>query len=171
MVQWTTKLQFNDLSCPFRVFRKEILSAFHLYGDLYRFLPIMAAKRGYRVVEIPCQHLHEEGETGLYSPREYIGRTVDFLTFHFDILSSRKPLRYFGKRALYFLIPGSLLMLFLLVGASLGFFQVGNSPWLIFSLVLLLVGNMTWSVGLLGELIAFAMGRNRKEYLVEKEIG
>ncbi len=171
LVQLTTKPKFNDLSCPVRVFRKEMLDSFHLYGDLYRFLPIVANERGYKVTEICCQHLHEEGETGIYSLREYVGRIIDYLTFHFDIFSSRKPLRYFGKRALYFLVPGTLLILFLLAGASLGFFPVGNSPWLIVSLLLLLLGSITWSVGLLGELIAFAMGRSKKEYLVEKVVG
>jgi hypothetical protein len=171
LVQMTTKVGFNDLSCPLRIFRKEILDSFHLYGDLYRYLPIMAAKRAFKVVEKRCLHLHEEGETGFYSTREYVGRLLDFLTFHFDIFSSRKPLRYFGKRALFFILPGSVLLLFLFAGASLGFFGIGNSPWLIISLVLLLLGVTFWSVGLLGELIVFAMGRSRKEYIIEKVTG
>ncbi len=165
-----TKSDLHDLSCTVRVFRREVLQDAQLYGNMYRFLPILAARRGFKYKEVKCDHLQERGKTGFYSFSEYATRLVDILTLYFNTHFSRKPVRFFGSIGMLFMLSGVLLAAYV-IGEKVMFQDpIGQRVTLIIALLLTVLGVQEASVGLLGEIIAFTHGRHNKEYTIEKII-
>jgi glycosyltransferase involved in cell wall biosynthesis len=165
-----TKSPLHDLSCTPRILRREVLEAVPIYGNLYRFLPILAQQRGYRVREVPCAHYQELGKTGLYSFSEYMGRLIDIGTLYFNTRFSRKPLRFFSTIGAGLVTTGGLITLWVFVRKILFDVSIGNSVELLTAIILMVAGIGMAGLGLLGEIIAFTYGRQRKEYTIEKII-
>jgi hypothetical protein len=158
----------NDLSCNVRVFKRYVLEEVSLYGNMYRFLPILAEKRGFKHVEIKCEHYEERGDTGIYHISEYVARLIDILTIYFNTKFIRKPLRFFMSIGAIsigssLLIGGHITFQRLFLGVP-----VGNRPILLLSVFLLSLGVQITGVGLLGEIVSFALGRQRNEYKISQ---
>jgi dolichol-phosphate mannosyltransferase len=141
-----------------------------LYGNMFRFLPVLAAVKGFKIVEVPVDHLEERGETGLYSLSDYIARLVDIFTLFFNTSFTRKPLRFFSGIGVGFILVGILGMFILFIQRFFFSVLVGNRPFLFLSLLIIILGVLISSAGLLGEIIAFTNGRHKKEYAIEKTI-
>jgi hypothetical protein len=168
LVRHMTDADYHDLSSTLRVVRREVLVETSLYGDLYRYLPLLARRRGFRVRELPALHAEERGKVGYYGLREYVSRLVDLLAMHFTLGFARKPLRYFGLRGFLLLFAGLGCISWSLVMRIVGVGFLGNSPLVMIGLILMLTGSSLWGIGLLGEVLTFALGRKRKDYIVEK---
>ena len=168
LVRQMTGAAYHDLSSTLRVVRREVLEETPLYGDLYRYLPLLARGRGFRVQEVPAYHAEERGKVGFYGLREYASRLVDLLAMHFTLGFARKPLRYFGFRGILLLAAGLGCMATSLLMRLTGSIYLGNSALLMIGLVLIVTGSALWGFGLLGEILTFALGRKRKDYIVEK---
>jgi hypothetical protein len=158
---------FHDLSSTLRVVRKSILEEINLYGDLYRYLPVLAQRRGFNVREHRVEHLEEFGKIGFFGVREYVSRFVDLFSMHFTLGFSRKPLRYFGFRGLVVFFLGLMCICSAFVLRLFEKFLLGDSPLLMAGLLLMVSGSWIWGIGLLGEIISFVFGRMRKDYIVE----
>ncbi len=171
LVRHMAGVTFHDLSSTLRVVRREVLEETPLYGDLYRYLPLLAKRRGFRVQELPADHAEERGRVGYYGLQEYVGRLVDLLAMHFILDFVRKPLRYFGLRGILLLLFGLSCITISLVMRLAGAGALGDSPLLLIGLVLIVTGSGIWGIGLLGEILTFALGRKRKDYIVEKFLG
>lgn len=168
LVRRMTGANYHDLSSTMRVVRRKVLEETPLYGDLYRYLPLLAKQRGFRVQELPIRHFEERGKVGYLGLREYVSRLVDLLAMHFTFGFSRKPLRYFGLRGFLLSLAGLGFMAWVLIMRVAGVGVLGNSPLFMVALVLTVTGGSLWGIGLLGEIITFALGRKRKDYIVEQ---
>lgn len=168
LVRRMTGATYHDLSSTMRVVRREVLEETPLYGDLYRYLPLLARQRGFRVQELPTRHFEERGRVGYYGLREYVSRFVDLLAMHFTFGFARKPLRYFGLRGILLLLAGLGFIAWSLIMRVVGVGFLGDSPLFMVGLVFTVTGSALWGVGLLGEILTFALGRKRKDYIVEK---
>lgn len=168
LVRRMTGATYHDLSSTMRVVRRKVLEETPLYGDLYRYLPLLAKQRGFRVQELPTRHFGEQGRVGYYGLREYVSRFVDLLAMHFTFGFARKPLRYFGLRGILLLLAGLGFIAWSLIMRVVGVGFLGDSPLFMVGLVLTVTGSALWGVGLLGEILTFALGRKRKDYIVEK---
>jgi hypothetical protein len=168
LVRRMTGSEYHDLSSTLRVVRRKVLEETPLYGDLYRYLPILAKRRGFKVSEYAALHAEERGKVGYYGIREYVSRLVDLLSMRFNIRFVRKPLRYFGSRGLLLFLAGMLCLSGAVFLRFTGQDDLGNSPMLMIGLVLMLAGSGIWGVGLVGEIMTFTHGRKRKEYIVER---
>jgi glycosyltransferase involved in cell wall biosynthesis len=159
-----------DLSCTVKLFRREVLESQKLYGNMFRFLPILAAEKGYKTKAVYIEHYQEKGKTGLYGFYDYWTRVVDIVTVYFNTRFIRKPLRFFSTIGVIFMIAGSALLFFLFAEKVLFDIEIGDRRGLILSVSLLVFGVQTTSVGLLGEIIAFTHGRLKTQYSIEKKI-
>jgi hypothetical protein len=153
-----------------RVIRRDVFEDLDVYGNLYRFLPIVAARNGFKIKQVKCKHYQERGKSGFYSPSEYFNRIIDIVTLYFNIRFSRKPLRFFSAIGLGFLIVGLLNMSYVFVQKFLLGSPIGDRSLLLVSIFFMFLGVQVASIGLLGEIVAFTHGRHRKEYTIEKEI-
>lgn len=167
MVRWATGSAFNDLSCTVKIIRRDVFDEIDLYGNLYRFLPVLAERRGFSVKEVACEHYQERGKTGFYGFLDYFERIVDILTLYLTSRFLRKPLRFFGAVGMGFVGMGAALLLYLFMQRVFGINPLGERPvLLLISVLLLVLGGQSASVGLIGEILAFTQGRNIKEYAV-----
>jgi hypothetical protein len=170
MVRRFAGTDLHDFSCTVKVCRREVLEEIELYGNMFRFLPVLASGKGFVIREIPVEHKQERGKTGFYSPAEYIGRILEIFTLFFNTRFSRKPLRFFSSIGLVFTAVGILLLAALFIQRAFFAIPIGNRPVLFVSLLITIIGVLVSSAGLLGEIIAFTNGRHKKEYVIERMI-
>ncbi len=167
-----TVTNFHDLSCTVRLLRREVIEDTDFYGNMYRFLPILAEKKGYKVKEIGAEHFQKIGigRTGLYSISHYFTTFIDILTLYFNTRFSKKPLRFFSGIGLIFLLVGLFINVYIFSERFIMNYPVGSRPLLLLAILFMVLGIQAASIGFLGEIIAFTHGRNRKEYTIDKII-
>jgi hypothetical protein len=126
-----------------------------LYGDQHRFIPILARRSGYEVLEIPSpQHLANR-TIRLFGPGVYVRRLLDIFSIFFLARFTRKPLRFFGLIGSLMGLIGGIICAVLGVQRILGQTSLGNRPLLLLGVLLLVLGIQVVSLGLLGEVIIF----------------
>lgn len=162
--------KINDLSCTVKIFRREVLENVKLYGNMYRFLPILAERKGYVNKEVKSDHYQERGKSGLYSGFEYLSRLVDILTIYFNIRFSWKPLRFFSAVGSVLVATGMLIVIYVFIQKIVFGIPLGERQELLLGLFFAVWGVQAASVGLLGEIITFIHSRVRHDYTIEKEI-
>ncbi len=170
VVKKITGSDLNDVGCNTRLFRREVFENLEISGNMYRFLPILALSRGYRVKEVECDYYKDYTGKTSYNAYAYLVRIIDILTVYFNTRYSRKPLRFFSSIGLILMILGFLILSGIVGQWILYDAPIGNRPSLIIGLILIVLGAQVGSIGLLGEIIAFAYGRNKPEYKIEKII-
>ena len=159
---------FHDLNCALRLMRREVLEHLTIYGDMYRYLPAIAWRQGYRVDEVKVRHLKELGGA-LFGPAVYIRRAVDVVGVMFLTRFTHKPLRFFGALgALLMLIGGGItlgLFAAYLLDHVAGLYQ---RPLFHIGLLLFVLGVQVVGFGLVGEIVIFTQARNVREYRIER---
>ncbi|NIQ38213.1 MAG: hypothetical protein GTN81_06455 [Proteobacteria bacterium] len=160
----------HDLSCMVRAFRREVLEETEIYGNMYRFLPILAAQKGFKTKEVRCQHCPEPDRVLFFRLSDYFTRVVDILTLYFNTMFAKKPLRFFSSIGLTFLLTGLFMTAYVFAQKIFMEYPMGRRPILLLSIFFMVLGVQVASVGLLGEIIAFTHGRHKKEYTIEKAI-
>lgn len=162
------KTRFHDLNCYFRAIRREVLEELTIYGDQYRFLPVLAARAGFRVAELRVRHLKEWGGTGFFGVGVYVRRFLDILGVFFLAKFTLKPLRFFGALGGGFLILGGLITAFLIIqDLWIGGGVFGRSMFLV-SMMLITLGVQIIGFGLVGEIIIYTQAKNLREYRIER---
>ncbi len=163
------KMRFHDLNCYFRVLRREVLEELALYGDMYRFLPIIAFRQGFRVVEVKVRHLEEWGGTGFFGIAVYARRLLDILGMVFLAKFTLKPLRFFGVLGGALLFCGGALtsvMIWQRFFSDKGLYQ---RPLFLIGILLGVLGVQIIGFGLVGEIIIYTRAGHLREYRVERE--
>ncbi len=168
VVRWFTGVTFHDLGCGVRGMKKRVVRELQLYGDLHRFLPLLAYQRGFRIREVDVPQHQADRTTRLYGPGVYLRRLLDILTIVFLFKFTRKPLRFFGLIGSGLFAMGFSLSLYLAVERLMGMSGLADRPILILGVLLMVLGVQTASIGLLGEIIIFTHARKMKEYTIEK---
>jgi len=171
LVRKLTKSGLHDLSCPIKIVRREVLKHTELYGNMYGFMPVLAEQKGFRTKEIECAH-HEQvrGEVGLYHLSLYVERMIDLFALYFVTRFNKKPLRFFSLFGTLMLIMGFIIYCYISVEKILLGHPIGERPLLLIGVFLTVLGIQVASMGLLGEIIAFAHGRHKPQYTIEKSI-
>jgi glycosyltransferase involved in cell wall biosynthesis len=162
-----TSLPLHDLNCSLRVMRRRIIENIPIYGDQFRFLPVLAHRQGYRVKEVQVRHVEEMGQTGIYSLGSYVRRMIDILTLFFLVKFTKKPLRFFGLIGAALFGAGFLINVYLTIIRVMGS-PIGNRPMLLLGVLLMVVGIQTFSLGLVGEIVIFTHAKEIKEYNIEQ---
>jgi glycosyltransferase involved in cell wall biosynthesis len=168
LVRRVVRQPFHDLNCYFRAIRRPVLEEIAVYGDMYRFLPVIAARAGFRVVELEVRHLKEWGKGGVFGPGVYVRRFLDILGVFFLAKFALKPLRFFGALGSVFLLCGAVLGAIILVQRVFWGYGLWNRPIFPITLLLLFLGVQIIGFGLVGEIIIYAQARNLREWRVER---
>jgi glycosyltransferase involved in cell wall biosynthesis len=173
LFNWITRkiihVKIRDLNCTFRAFRREVLEEMNLYGDMYRFLPAIAYRQGFRGVELQVRHLREWGGAGLFGIGVYARRLLDVFGMLFLAKFTLKPLRFFGAMAGLIALPGLIVCGVIVVQ----YFVLPNSgiynrPLFFLGFMMIVLGVQIVGFGLVGEIIIYTQARNLREYRVEK---
>lgn len=165
-----TGTKINDLSCTVKIFRREVLENVELYGNMYRFLPILAERRGFKNKEVKCEHFKEHVTAGVYGMYEYLSRIVDLLIIYFNVRFAWKPLRFFSAVGSIFVVIGLVIVIYVFSQKIFLGIPLGERRELLLGLLFAVWGVQAASVGLLGEIITFNHSRVRHDFTIEKEI-
>jgi glycosyltransferase involved in cell wall biosynthesis len=145
-------LRLHDLNCGLKAYRAEVLEGLRLYGELHRFIPVLAHYRGFRVTEIPVNHRPREHGRSRYGMERYLRGFLDLITVTFMGRYRHRPLHLFGGLGLLFALVGVIVLLYL-TGLKLAGQAIGHRPLLTLGVLLVVVGMQFLSLGLLSELI------------------
>jgi hypothetical protein len=169
-VRLLTRTPFHDLGCNVRALRRKVCEEVLLYGDQQRFLPILAANRGFRVVEIDLAQSRRDGYRRVYRPGIYLQRAIDVLTIFFLTKFTRRPMRFFGLLGSATAGAGALYILVLVFQRLFLDMALADRPALLLSSLLVVLGVQIFAMGLIGELIIFAHARQLTEYAIDEVI-
>jgi glycosyltransferase involved in cell wall biosynthesis len=160
--------EFHDLNCYFRAFRREVIADIAVYGDMYRFLPLVAQRQGFRVVEVPVRHLKEWGKAGFFGVGVYLRRFLDVVGVVFLTRFTLKPMRFFGSVGLLLSFVGGAMLLWLIYKKVFLDFGLADSPAFLLAVMLFVLGFQVVGFGLVGEIIIYTQARHLREYRIER---
>ena len=152
VVSRASGLKLHDMNCGLKAYRAEVVRSLRIYGELHRFLPVLAHDRGFRVAELPVNHRPREHGRSRYGAERYVRGFLDFLTVSFMGRYRHRPLHLFGGLGLVFSFIGSVVLVYLTVLKLTGE-AIGHRPLLTLGVLLVVVGFQFFSLGLLSELI------------------
>jgi Glycosyl transferase family 2 len=162
--------RFNDLGCGARAMKRRVLEEISLYGDQHRFLPVLANRQGFRVVELDMRQSQQDRYEGGYRLRDYAHRVLDICTVFFLVRFTKKPLRFFGMVGVSTFAIGALLVTWLAIDRLVFLHPLADRPALLLSSLLVVLGMQLFALGLLGELIIFTHAREIKDYQVDEVV-
>jgi glycosyltransferase involved in cell wall biosynthesis len=170
IIRLMTGAAVHDMNCPMRVMRRSVAGKMHLYGNLHRYIPLIAASQGFRVGEVVIANRERAYGRTKYSAAKYVKSFFDFITVYFHTHYAERPLHLFGLIGVVALLIGFIFDLWL----SARFFFEGISPQedlptLLFGILLILIGMQMLSIGLLGEMLlrSNVMARRDSFYDIE----
>jgi glycosyltransferase involved in cell wall biosynthesis len=168
-------LRLHDFNCGLKAYRAEVLRGLRLYGELHRFIPVLAHYRGFRVAELPVNHRPRPHGRSRYGMERYLRGFFDLLTVTFMGRYRYRPLHLFGSVGLVLGLVGFALLTYLTVLKATGE-AIGGRPLLTLGVLLVVVGIQLFSLGLVGELVTSlheerAGDRERVEALVDEIVG
>jgi dolichol-phosphate mannosyltransferase len=145
-------LRLHDLNCGLKAYRADVVRNLRVYGELHRFLPVLAHDRGYRVAELAVNHRPRGHGKSRYGVERYLRGFLDFLTVWFMGRYRHRPLHLFGGLGVAMGAIGTILLAYLTVLKVSGE-PIGHRPLLTLGVLLVVVGLQFFSLGLLSELI------------------
>ncbi|MHC4476790.1 MAG: glycosyltransferase [Planctomycetota bacterium] len=166
-----TGTQFGDISCGLRAMRPEIAEAFDVYGDLHRFIPILAEHQGFRVKELVVKQRKEDTRLRVYKIRTYLYRMIDLITLFFLLRFTYRPMRFFGLIGSILTLSGAGINAFLIYKRlfTQGF-PLRDKPSLFLASLLMVIGIQIFVVGFIGEIIIYTHSRKAKHYNIKEII-
>lgn len=151
---------FTDINCGFKVFKKEIISDFILYGNNFRFLPLAAFYNGYQVTEIPVNNRARRfGQSKFGTNKLFIG-ILDTLTAYFLYKFAEKPLHFFGLIGGILFSVGFLISFYLAIERLFFNVLLYRRPILQLGILLIIVGIQVIMTGIIGELVVYLSKKN-----------
>src|ERR671911_2687838 len=146
-------LRLHDMNCGLKAYRAEVVRGLALYGELHRFIPVLAHYRGFRVAEIPVNHRPREHGRSRYGLERYLRGFFDLITVTFMGRYRYRPLHLFGGLGLALGVVGLVVCLYLTILWFTGE-AIGHRPLLTLGVLLVVVGVQLVSLGLVSELVA-----------------
>lgn len=162
-------IRLHDVNCGFKAYRAEVVRELRLYGDLHRYIPVLAHWQGFSVAEVPVAHRPRQFGQSKYGWHRFGRGFFDFLVVLFLTRYLRRPLQLFGTAGAVSLLFGLALGLYL---TYLRFFGqgIGWRPALFLDLLAITVGIQFISMGLLGEMVRNFGYRSEDEYSIRTEL-
>lgn len=153
-VRAVTGVELHDFNCGYKAYRHEVLGELNLYGEMHRYIPVLAHFRGFRVAEVPVAHRARAHGNSKFGMERYFRGFFDLLTVLFLGHYTRRPLHLFGWMGIVtfgagFAIDAYLAFLKLALGQP-----IGDRPLLQLGVLLMIIGAVFIVFGLLGEMIA-----------------
>tara|TARA_R110002124_G_scaffold287310_1_gene472547 strand:- start:7704 stop:8654 length:951 start_codon:yes stop_codon:yes gene_type:complete len=161
-------IELHDFNCGLKAYKREVVDNIYLYGELHRYIPMLAKKEGYTSIgeKVVKHHPRKYGKTKFGLSR-FINGFLDLITILFVQRYFQKPMHFFGTLGILLLLIGTginIYMAALKIFLGLG---IGNRPLLFLGILLMVLGIQLLSTGLIGELININHVRKQKPKIRE----
>lgn len=173
----TSGVKLHDFNCGLKAYRREVTQNIELYGDMHRYIPVLAKNAGYhRILEKQVRHQARKYGVSKFGPSRFINGFLDLITLYFQAKFGNRPMHIFGLIGTIMFILGFLASIYLGFDKLFRLFildkptrLVTDSPYFYISLTSMILGTQLFLAGFLGELIVRS-SKDRKIYSIQKEL-
>ena len=170
LVRRVTKLDIKDNGCALKVFTKDIAKGLNLYGEMHRFITLLAHLEGAQIKQVPVKHHARHAGVSKYGLERVFKVVADMMLLLFIRKYFQRPIHLFGIFGVLLIVLGILINFYLLI-VKLGFGEdIGNRPLLIFGMMFILGGIQLFTIGIVMELLirTYYESQQKRPYRVKK---
>jgi glycosyltransferase involved in cell wall biosynthesis len=168
MVRSLTGIRLHDVNCGFKAYRAVVLKNLRLYGEMHRFVPVLAHWKRFKISEIIVEHHARKFGKSKFGGGRFFRGLMDLLTVFFLLKYERRPAHFFGAVGAAILTAGIAVLTYLTVIWFMGE-QIGRRPLLILGVLCVVVGVQILATGLIAELIVH-LGAAQAPYVVRRRL-
>ena len=163
-------IRLHDFNCGLKAYRREVVKRIRIYGELHRFIPVLAGWEGFRIGEMKVSHFERRHGKSKYGARRLLNGMFDLMTVMFITRRSTTPLHFFGRIAFSFFAAGGLINLYFLVQWIMGK-GLHVRPLMVLGLIMIVISIQIASIGLLAELYSSTLERtfSFREYEIDEQ--
>ncbi|MBW8243262.1 glycosyltransferase family 2 protein [Muricauda oceani] len=170
LVRRVTKLDIKDNGCALKVFTKDIAKSLNLYGEMHRFITLLAYLEGAQIKQVPVKHHARHAGVSKYGLERVFKVVADMMLLLFIRKYFQRPIHLFGIFGVLLVILGVLINVYLLI-VKLGFGQdIGTRPLLIFGMMFIVGGIQLFTIGIVMELLirTYYESQQKRPYRIKK---
>lgn len=170
LVRRVTKLDIKDNGCALKVFTKEIAKGLNLYGEMHRFITLLAHLEGAQIKQVPVKHHARHAGVSKYGLERVFKVVADMMLLLFIRKYFQRPIHLFGIFGVLLIIAGILIETYLMV-VKFGFGEdIGTRPLLIFGMMFILGGIQLFTIGIVMELLirTYYESQSKRPYRIKK---
>ena len=170
LISTVTGVHLHDYGCTLKAYRREVLTGFHLYGEMHRFIPAYAYSVGARITEIPVHHHARKYGKTKYGLTRTLKVVLDLLTVKFLISYSNKPIYLFGGAGMVLILSSFLMLLFLAIRKFTVNIDILSSPFFQIGVMFMILGFQSILMGLIAELLVrtYHESQSKPTYTIRK---
>ncbi|WP_312824606.1 glycosyltransferase family 2 protein [Epilithonimonas sp.] len=170
-------VSLHDFNCGLKAYKKQVVKSIDVYGDMHRYIPVLAANAGFRnITEKPVQHQARPYGTSKFGTERFVRGFLDLVTLWFVSRFGGRPMHFFGAAGTLMFIIGFLSAIWLGVSKLIDVYifkiygnLIADNPWFFIALTMMILGSLLFVAGFLGELI-IRSNRDHKNYHIEEMI-
>ena len=159
-------LHLHDYNCGFKLYTKDAAKSLHIYGGLYRFIPVLLYQEGFSVDEVPVTHQVRKYGKSKYGFSKFWKDLPDMFTMFFLVRYNNRPLHFFGMIDGVMIVLGGIIFAYLSTLHFMGV-AIGRRPLLIFDMLLILGGLQIFLTGFIAELFINITNQGKRHYPVK----
>mgnify|MGYP000932224612 FL=1 len=169
LIRQASGVHLHDYGCTLKVFRADLAKSLGIYGELHRFIPVLADLEGARMDETPVRHHSRQHGQSKYGINRTIRVLSDLLLILYLKRFRHKPMHLFGGWGVLSLVVGSLILFWLLLQKIAGH-EIGGRPLLTLGFILFMAGLQLVALGILSEMMVrtYYESQDKKPYKVRK---
>lgn len=171
VTSWATGVDLHDFNCGFKCYKREVIDRLNVYGELHRYVPVLAADLGFKVGEIEVEHHPRQHGVSKYGWERYLRGLVDLITVLATTRWLNKPGHLFGGIGVLFGFVGGLILIYLAMLWLMGFGPIGDRPLLIFGVMFSIFSFQMISLGIIAEFFIKVRNPRKVDALISEEIG
>ena len=159
--------RFRDINSGMKAYRRNVLDNVTIYGELHRFIPVLVKAKGFQVAEVPVNNRPRRFGKSKFGLKRYMSGVLDLITVVFLTRFCKKPAHFFGPLALFLSTSG------IVICSYIAYLRISSGtihnryPLLFLGILLIIVGVQLFSIGLLGEMLAYADKKREKNYVIK----
>ena len=158
------------MNCGFKAYRRECAQSLELYGEMHRFLPVLAAQLGWKVTEVPVNHRSRAHGRSRFGSERFLRGALDLMTVSYLGRYQYRPLHLFGGLGISLGVIGLLISAYLTI-VKLGGEPIGQRPLLFLGILLIVVGVQFLTLGLMAQMLVLIRREGRAPRQIEKVSG
>jgi len=170
LVRRVTRLDIKDNGCALKVFTRDIAKDLNLYGEMHRFITLLAHLEGGHIKQVPVKHHARHAGVSKYGLERVFKVVADMMLLLFIRKYFQRPIHLFGIFGVVMILIGFLINVYLLI-VKLGFGEdIGNRPLLIFGLMFIIGGIQLFTIGIVMELLirTYYESQKKRPYRIKK---
>lgn len=172
LISRVTGVHLHDYGCTLKVYRRDVLEGFRLYGEMHRFIPVYANSVGARITEMPVRHYPRKFGKTKYGLERTAKVILDLFTVKFLVAFASKPIYLFGGAGGMLMIISSIILMYLFIRRIFFLISVTGSPLFQTSIMFFILGFQSILMGLIAELLVrtYHESQHKPTYTIRTKI-